>query len=154
MNHYIIDGNNLIGRIGELKQLQKKDKQGSREKLVHFLNRYFAGKKVKVSLHFDGFQNLALAVTKGKIYYSEKNSSDNLIRKEIDNSKNPKLLTLVSSDHSLMNYGRVNSCTIISSDDFYKEFQKSLEKNDEAEKIKQLEKEKDEFLRLFEDRNH
>jgi predicted RNA-binding protein with PIN domain len=128
MNQYIIDGNNLIGRITELKQLQKRDKQGSREKLVHLLNRYFAGKKVKLSLHFDGFPNFALAVSKGKIFYSEKNSSD----------------------HSLMNYGKVNSCTVISADDFYKEIQKSYEKNDEAEKIKQLEKEKDEFLKLFE----
>jgi uncharacterized protein len=153
MNHYIIDGNNLIGRIGALKQLQKNDKQASREKLVQLLNRYFAGKKIKVSLHFDGFPNLALSVSKGKIFYSEKYSSDDLIRKEIDNSKNPKLLTLVSSDHSLMNYGRVNSCTIISSDDFHKEIQKSFEKNDEAEKIKQLEKEKDEFLRMFERHN-
>ena len=149
MIHYIIDGNNLIGRIKSLSQLQKKDKQGSREKLVHLLNRYFAGKKIKLSLHFDGFQNLALAVSKGRIYYSEKNSSDNLIRKEIDNSKNPKLIILVTSDRSLMNYGKANSCTVISSDEFYKEIEKSFEKNDEAEKIKLLEKEKDEFLRLF-----
>ena len=152
MNHYIIDGNNLIGRINSLSRLQKKDKQGSREKLVHLLNRYFAGKKIKLSLHFDGFQNLALSVSKGRIYYSEKTTSDNLIRKEIDNSKNPKLIILVSSDRSLMNYGKVNSCTVISSDEFYKEIEKSFEKSDEAEKIKQLEKEKDEFLRLFGDK--
>jgi uncharacterized protein len=150
MNHFIIDGNNLIGKITDLKLLQKKDKQASREKLVHLLNRFFAGKKIKLSLHFDGFQNVALALSKGKIFYSEKHSADTLIRKEIDNSKNPKLLTLITSDHSLMNYGRVNSCSIISSEDFYKEIQKSFEKNEETEKIKQLEKEKDEFLRLFE----
>ncbi|MHB9041277.1 MAG: NYN domain-containing protein, partial [Melioribacteraceae bacterium] len=54
MNYYIIDGNNLIGRIKSLQQLQKKDKQASREKLIYFLNRYFTGKKVKLSLHLDG----------------------------------------------------------------------------------------------------
>ena len=152
MNHYIIDGNNLIGRIKSLCQLQKKDKQGSREQLVHLLNRYFAGKKIKLSLHFDGFQNLALTISKGRIYYSEKTTSDNLIRREIDNSQNPRLIILVSSDHSLMNYGRANSCTVISSDEFHKQIEKSFEKNDEAERIKQLEKEKDEFLKLFGDK--
>ncbi len=38
---YIIDGNNLIGKIASLMNLQKKDKQASREKLIYILDRYF-----------------------------------------------------------------------------------------------------------------
>ena len=52
--NYIIDGNNLIGKIPSLMNLQKKDKQASREKLVYMLDRYFIQKKVNVTLHLDG----------------------------------------------------------------------------------------------------
>ena len=149
MNHYIIDGNNLIGRIKSLQHLQKKDKQSSREKLVRMVSKYFAGKNAKLSLHFDGFQNVPLSISRGKIFYSEKESSDNLIRREIESSKNPRLIILITSDHSLMNIGKANSCTVISSGEFSSSIEKSLEKNDEAEKIKELENEKDEFLKLF-----
>ncbi len=149
MNYYIIDGNNLIGRIKSLQQLQKKDKQASREKLIYILNRHFAGKKVKLSLHLDGHPNSPLSISKGKITYSFNQPSDNFIRKEIENSSNPRLIILVTSDHSLMNFGKVCGCKVIPSDDFYKETEKSLERNDEADKISQLEKNNDEFLKLF-----
>ena len=132
-----------------MKELQSKDKQGSREGLVVLLNNYFAGKKIKATLHLDGHPNSTLHFTKGKIVYSEKRSSDHLIREEIDRSKNPKLLTLISSDHSLQNFARANSCKVIKSEEFYLDIKKSFEKNEEAEKLKQLEKEKDVFLKLF-----
>ncbi|MCX6171059.1 MAG: NYN domain-containing protein [Ignavibacteriales bacterium] len=152
MNYYIIDGNNLIGRIKSLQQIQKKDKQASREQLIYFLNRHFAGKKVKLSLHLDGHPNLPLSISKGKITYSFNQPSDNFIRKEIEISSNPRLITLVTSDHSLMNFGKVCGCKVISADDFYRETEKSSVKNDEAEKINQLEKNNDEFLKLFQNK--
>ena len=53
MRHYVIDGNNLIGKIGSLHKLQNKDKQGSREKLAFILERYFSGKNnIKVNTSF------------------------------------------------------------------------------------------------------
>ncbi|MBE0551913.1 MAG: hypothetical protein IH619_06000, partial [Ignavibacterium sp.] len=54
MLNYIIDGNNLMGKIPSLMGLQKKDKQASREKLVYMLDRYFIQKQANVSLHLDG----------------------------------------------------------------------------------------------------
>jgi len=149
MIHYIIDGNNLIGKIKSLKELQKKNKQGSREGLVNMLNNYFAGKKLKATLHLDGHPNTALNFSKGRIIYSEKRNSDFMICEEIDNSKNPKLIAVISSDHKIMNYAKANSCAVIKSEDFYQEIEKSCEKNDEQEKLKQLEKEKDFFLNIF-----
>ena len=53
MLSYIIDGNNLIGKISSLMSLQKKDKQASREKLVFLLDRYFSQKKANVTLNLD-----------------------------------------------------------------------------------------------------
>lgn len=149
MNHYLIDGNNLIGRIKSFQRLQKKDKQASREQLVNLLNKYFRGKKIKLTLHFDGYPNLPLSITKGKIEYSKNEISDNLIRREIESSKNSRLLILITSDHSLMNFGKVCGCTIISSEDFYKNIEQSFERNDEDERIKQLSGENDEFFKIF-----
>lgn len=149
MIHYIIDGNNLIGKIKSLHNLQSKNKQSSREMLVHILNRHFVGKKIKLSLHFDGYPNTPLNLSNGRIIYSEGRTADVTIREEIDRSKNPKLITLISSDSSLMNYARVNSSSAIKSEVFYKEIEKFKERDEEAERINRLEKENKVFLELF-----
>ena len=68
MRHYIIDGNNLIGKIASLQKLQKKNKQSSREKLAFILESYFLGKlNNKVSLHLDGFAGQPVKVQNIKI---------------------------------------------------------------------------------------
>ncbi len=149
MDYYIIDGNNLIGRIKFLHQLQKRNKQESRIKLIQLINKYFAGKRVKISLHFDGFSNISLNVSKGKIFYSAEEASDNLIRREIESSKNPRLIVLITSDRSLMDFGKAYSCKVISSDEFNLLTEKFFEKDLETERIKQLENDKEEFLKLF-----
>ena len=149
MNHYIIDGNNLIGKEKTLARIQAKDRQASRAQLVLFLNSYFAGKKCHLTLHLDGHANSPLHLSKGKIVYSENRISDYHIRQEIDKSKNKKLIILVTSDHSLMNYGKVNSCTVMRSEDFSREMGQKGENNRELEVVKQLEKEKTFFKELF-----
>jgi predicted RNA-binding protein with PIN domain len=149
MTHYIIDGNNLIGKAKSLSKIQSKDKQASRVMLVHLLNGFFAGKKCKLTLHLDGFSNTPLNLSKGKIIYSESRISDYYIRKEIDDSKNKKLITLVSSDRSLINYARVNSCGIISSEEFGGQIQRRGEVNLENSAQKQLEQEKSFFYEQF-----
>jgi hypothetical protein len=149
MNHYIIDGNNLIGKIKNLQDLQKKDKQGSRIELVKLLNKYFQRKKTILSLHLDGYPNEPLAISKGKIIYSKNLPSDNLIRDEIDTSKNTRLIILITSDRNLMNYGKVCSCTVIKSEDFSLSIENTVVNDDEEQKIKQLEKERGEFEKLF-----
>lgn len=149
MNHYIIDGNNLIGKIKPLMELQSNDRQTSREKIVSMLNQFFAGKKLKVTLHFDGFPNNAINLVKGRVVYSENKTADEQIRSEIDRSKNPKLIVLVTSDNSLLNYGRVCSCKTIKSEEFYREIIKSNHKSEESQQVKMLEKENEIFLKLF-----
>ena len=39
MQTYIIDGNNLIGKINKLSTVQKTNPQNSREQLVHIIDR-------------------------------------------------------------------------------------------------------------------
>ncbi|MEJ5351216.1 MAG: NYN domain-containing protein [Melioribacteraceae bacterium] len=149
MKHYIIDGNNLIGRILELKKIHEQDKQQSREELVNLLNDYFAGKGIKLSLHFDGYKKSYLRIINGKIKYSKNLQADSMIRKEIDDAQSKRLITLVTSDLSLLEYARVNGCSIKTSEEFYNEIKNSYQINEEEERIKKLEKEKNEFLKIF-----
>ncbi|MBK7106183.1 MAG: NYN domain-containing protein [Ignavibacteriae bacterium] len=120
MKKYIIDGNNLIGKIKSIFTLQQKDKSQSRKNLIKILDKYFSDKKVKVNLHFDGFENDPLHSTKMKIIYSNNKSADTEIINEIDSEKNPKLLIVVSSDLKIYNYAKVNSCEVLKSEDFVK----------------------------------
>lgn len=152
MNYYIIDGNNLIGKMKFLSKANKKDKQQSREGLINLLNGFYAGKKCNLTLHLDGYANTPLHLSKGKIIYSGKNTSDYFIRNEIDNSKNKKQIILVSSDHSLINYAKVNSCAVIKSEDFAKQLQTKGEMNIESSAVKQLESEKSFFLDIFKEK--
>ena len=166
IRHYIIDGNNLIGKIKSIWELQKKDKQASREKLAFLLDRYFSKKKIKVTLHFDGFAGDAIKTYKVKIIYSDKKTidifelalefkiiysdkktADQKIKNQIDNLKNPKLAAVVSSDNNVKQYAKLNSCTIINSEDFAKEVLNDRNTNIEQDKINQIDNE--EMKRLF-----
>jgi predicted RNA-binding protein with PIN domain len=118
VKHYIIDGNNLIGKDKLLNQLQKKNKQQSREKLTFMLSRYFSRKKILVSLHFDGYEREVINAFGVKIIYSGNYSADDKIKNEIEKSKNSRNIILITSDTNLMNFGRVCSCKVIKSEEF------------------------------------
>lgn len=145
MNHYIIDGNNLIGKMPDLRN---KDNQFVREKAAFVLERYFASRKAKVTLHFDGYANLPIKVSGIKIIYSESRTADEKIKQEIERTKNRKSITLVSSDNNLREFARVCSSSVKSSEDFLKEIQ-SAGNQDEENRIIESMKNTDEFKKIF-----
>lgn len=146
--HYIIDGNNLIGKIPKLWKMQQKDKQFSREGLVLQLGRYFYSKKIQVSLHFDGYKNSNIRATGIKIIYSENTNADNKIKDEISFSNNPKLITVISSDFNVLDFAKVNSCSIMKSEMFVREMNKKDNSIEDEEKLaKSIDN--DEMKRLF-----
>ena len=148
MKHYIIDGNNLIGKDKSLNQIQKKNKQQSREKLALILGRYFSKRKASVSLHFDGFENDLIKVPGVKIIYSGSVTADEKIKIEIDRSKNPKNNILVTSDSNLAEFGRVCSCQIIKSEEFIRNFSQMNNHKEEDIKSNPV-KNIEEYKRLF-----
>ena len=148
MRKYIIDGNNLIGKIKSLQKLQKSDKQSAREKLALILESYFHGKKAKVTLHFDGFQNIPIKMTAAKIVYSENKTADDGIKSEISASKNPKLITLITSDSNLREFARVCSTSVISSEDFAAELSRRNDKDEEEQRIRDMNS-VEEFKKIF-----
>ena len=148
MNHYIIDGNNLIGKIKKLKQLHNKNKQQSAEQLAFMLGRYFDKKNVKVSLHFDGFQSEQPKVSGLRIFYSAKTTADEKIKNEISKSNNPKKIILITSDGNLAEFGKVCSCQILKSEEFAKQLKSSQGIDEEKSRIDEMKNSK-EFKRLF-----
>jgi predicted RNA-binding protein with PIN domain len=145
---YIIDGNNLIGKISSLMNLQKKDKQASREKLVYILDRYFVQKKANVSLHLDGHPGGRINSLKMKIFYSENQTADEKIKKQISQSKTPRSIIVITSDSNLAQFAKVCSNTVVSSDEFAAEIKKSTSNADEDAKINSMNN-IDEFKKLF-----
>lgn len=147
MRRYIIDGNNVIGKDRELKMLQQKDPQTSREKLAFLLDRFFGKKKFKVSLHLDGHEKDKIRTSKVKLIYSDDVTADDKIRNQIENADNPKNLIVVTSDHSLADFAKVCSCTVIKSEDFLRELNEETDKRTETEIQKEIDD--DEIKKLF-----
>jgi len=143
IKHYIIDGNNVIGKDKDL----KKANQDSRARLVFLLEKYFLNKKVSVRLYFDGYEKDRIRAGKLKIMYSNNLTADDLIRNEISKTKNCRTVCLVTSDFSVAEFGRKNSCTVISSEEFLQSMKTKKNNNEEelaAERIS-----KNEMLKLF-----
>jgi len=148
MKHYIIDGNNLLGKIPSFKNLQKLNKQVSREKLAFLLGRYFANKKVSVDLHFDGYLNEVIKVSGMKINYSGSLTADERIKKEIERIINPKNIIVVTSDGNLAEFARVCSCSVVKSEDFAKQLLTLNSADEEQTRIDELNS-TEEFKKLF-----
>jgi len=91
---YYIDGNNLIGKIPELKKIKD---NSAREKLIYSLQRFFKDKKAKVIVFFDGFPSERIN-SSFEIVYSLNKKADEVIKKRIDGSFKNKNLIVVSSD--------------------------------------------------------
>lgn len=149
MRIYFIDGNNLIGKIPSLQKKLKSNKIFVREQLVIQIDRAFGNSPNKVTLFFDGFLNGMINSSKAKIVYSDSKPADLVIKDEIDRSKNPRNIIVVSSDHEVINYGKKSCCDTMSSEDFIARFFSKGNDKEELEKIKHLEKQNDEFKKLF-----
>ncbi len=148
MKHYIIDGNNLIGKIKSLHKMQQSDKQRSREKLSFMIDNYFHDKKAKVTIHFDGFAKQPIKLTYANIIYSDNNSADSKIKKQIEMSNNRRRITVITSDSNLGDYARLCSASLLKSEEFAK---KLLHKNvnDEEDRINQMKNNTEEFKKMF-----
>jgi len=150
MNHYIIDGNNLIGKINFLHKMQQNDKQHSREKLAFMIDNYFQEKKVKVTIHFDGFRNLPIKLNKAKIVYSDSKSADDKIKNQIELANNRKNLVVITSDNNIQEFARVCSCSIIKSEEFARTIQRKKQ-DDEKDIIENMNNNLDEWKKLFDE---
>lgn len=149
MKTFLIDGNNLIGKIKNLFTLQQKDKQASREQLIFLLEKYFKNQKNKGIVYFDGFQSTSIASNYLKIKYSQNQTADDLIREDISHAKNRKNLIVVTSDSALSNFARACSCEVIKSEVYFGKYLQPKGSESESGIIDNLNSRSDEFKKLF-----
>ena len=149
MKTFLIDGNNLIGKVKKLFALQQKDKQASREQLIYQLDRYFKEQKNKGTVYFDGFQSTVIVSNFVKIKYSQKQTADDIIREDISHAKNRKNLIVVTSDFALSDFARACSCDIKKSEVFSKQYLQAKSSENENEIIDKLNNQNEEFKKLF-----
>jgi len=150
MKTFLIDGNNLIGKITRLRRVQQqKDKQASREQLVFLLEKYFKNQKNKGIVYFDGFQSTAIASNYLKIKYSQSQTADDIIREDISQTKNSKNLIVITSDSALSNFAKACSCEVIKSEVYFAHYLQSKTNESESGIIDKLNNRTDEFKKLF-----
>ena len=151
MKHYIIDGNNLLHKIKSLEAIMKKDRQAPREKLALMVERFAGVKKIKVSLHFDGFENTPINADKIKIIYSGKRTADDEIRNEIESAKNRRNLTVVTSDDALKKFAKKCGCESVLSEEFASRLKSRDDSDEEDKRIESINND-EYFKKLFSDR--
>lgn len=99
----IIDGYNLIYTDEGLRRTACKDLQGARDKLIGLLKQYMEGRRVQITVVFDGRGGLANAeaVVPGKLqmlFSAGNETADEVIIATIRRSPSPRSFVVVSSD--------------------------------------------------------
>jgi predicted RNA-binding protein with PIN domain len=83
-----------------------------------------------------------------KIIYSENQTADEKIKKQISQSKSPRNIMVVTSDSNLAQFAKVCSSVVVSSEQFSSEMSKTNSGLDEESIIKQIDN-VEEFKKLF-----
>ena len=162
MKTYIIDALNVIHKEPSLRNLLSGNMNnalnGLIQKISLFASRY---KSYKFKLIADGSNyELTNPYINIKVITSGNIKADTVIKEKIDKSKNKKNITVVSSDTEVYNYGKINSCTVRTSEEFLNLLNPSSKKTtgSATPKDKRTAKEKpskpsrrevEEFLKLF-----
>jgi len=120
----IIDGYNLIYTDEGLRRTACRDLQGAREKLMVLLKQYLKGRRVQITVVFDGRGGLANAesVVPGKLqvlFSAGNETADDLIIATVRRSSSPRSFVVVSSDMAhIGREARSMGCEVIGSKRF------------------------------------
>lgn len=107
--YFIIDGNNLIHQIPELRNLFLKNPESAQLTLYEKI-KLRTGKDGKLVLVFDGF-----GTGNRDIIYSGKLSADEIIRRFIEENYERNAVSVVSSDNYITSLAKACGCDVIKS---------------------------------------
>lgn len=153
MQHFIIDGYNVIHAIPSLKKTLAHNGESAREMLIHSVSQLTYRKKFRCTIVFDGTapNNLAKQSSQAPVHvmYSSPVTADAKIKQMIEQSKSRSFLVIISSDREIMNFAKVCSCQTHSSKHFANLLSEAsdtvTEKSDEPLSASQI----DEWLKIF-----
>lgn len=148
----IIDGNNLIHCVPEIKKFFTRDKVAAQISIIEIVKSRTVINQ-KIIFVFDGHG----VFKKDGAIFSEGKTADEVIREKIEKSSNSSKLKIVSSDSEITGFAKVCGCIIQRSEDFWKEINpvkgKNINQNyiyDEFEKPERMSRrEIDEFKKYF-----
>lgn len=116
---YLIDGNNVMGqRVG-----WHRDKSAARLQLLQELAEFARQKKARLTVVFDGVPEINIADGSSyrgvKVFYARAGSdADRRILELVEQERNRKALTVVTSDLQLLNQVRAYGVRVVRSGEF------------------------------------
>jgi predicted RNA-binding protein with PIN domain len=135
---YLIDGNNLLGRIAPHELRAKSGREG----LVGRLLAFQKVTRTRIHLVFDGSpeqERTAVAVNPKLtiLYPGEGQSADDVIKDVILQLTDRRRFFVVSSDRAIREFAKANGVTVVTSETFAKELKAALK---ERKKQREMEK--------------
>jgi predicted RNA-binding protein with PIN domain len=117
--HYIIDGYNVIKQVSFL---TGRKLQHGREGLVKFIETYkpHGSARNQVTVVFDGQEDVVSPnmKTQVKVIFSSGKSADDVIKKKVEQAKNPRTIVVVSDDKEIKFYCRSVGAKVLSVKEF------------------------------------
>ena len=137
---YIVDGNNVMGQTPGW----HRDKANARRVLLRKTAAFARAKAARVTVVFDGAPDRGApegsAFLGVKVLYAEPGSdADTRIERLVENSQNPRGLTVVTSDRHLAFLVRSRGATVVRSGEFRKQIENILNSQPKAEDGEQFE---------------
>jgi predicted RNA-binding protein with PIN domain len=159
MKHFLIDAHNVIYTSQLFKKQLDNSLDHARNSLLQMINSYSQKyPSYKFTVIFDGKIGYNSTYSSNiSVVSSGNKEADELIRKKISKTNSTKNLAVVSSDHEVVSYAKINACEIITSASFInlinnstKKKSKATKKNNHPEKPYSSSKnEIEEFKRIF-----
>ncbi len=116
MRTVIIDGNNLLHKMQNLKRLFKENPESAQLSLYEAVKGKLS-RNDKLVLVYDGFSS----IKSPKIIFSGVKTADEIIRKYIEDNYGKKSMAVVSSDNEILRIAQACGCEILKSEDFVSE---------------------------------
>lgn len=159
--HYIIDGYNVIYRVEKFRSALGAGLEQARNDLVSLIRSYHSGKKVKVTVVFDGdeigyIETSPHPVRWLQVVYSKfPEKADPVIKRLIQKAQNKRAMVLVSADNALVQVARQLKAQVLSPDEFYQRATKHPNQDQVEQKFESgiSEEEVNEWLKLFKEGN-
>lgn len=152
---YIIDGYNMIRKIGALRAHDAQSLEKGRQALIMKLSGFRLQSKADITVVFDGQRSSLTSQSGITVRFSNlPNKADEMIKKMVDQNKKAQEITVVSSDNEILKFAKGCGCKTERSEDFYKKIAQSQtagpvkelgEKNDPQLSSKEIE----EWKKLF-----
>jgi predicted RNA-binding protein with PIN domain len=124
MRTVIVDGNNVIHKMNNLKRLFKENPESAQLSLYESIKGKLS-RNDKLVLVFDGFSN----IKSPNIIFSGVKTADDIIRKYIEENYQKKSMAVISSDNEIISIARACGCEILKSEDFVSEKKTLINEN-------------------------